>query len=552
MTWTTGTATDVKDLLDTIRADAVTHGWTVDSYVVGEGKATGLLTLTDQPLDTETVTIDTKVYTFQTTLTNFDGNVHIGATASDSLDNLIAAIVLGAGSGTDYAAAMTLHPTVIATAEAGDTMEAEAKTGGTAGNSIATTETLTDGSWGQAVLTGGVLPLEDPDVLYMHGPGPSSEDVQVNILTGVDVTGSRYWLEIRGALLYDSVSGFDMQPGVSPPTYLLMWDDTLPFWLSVTDRRIVLTLRSSLRYFSFYAGFFLPYATPVEYPYPIVVSATLGTTPPIYTETGSEIRDAVDPADDQMWVREPGGLWVEVINHGSLVSSEDNYKSHATGNYFMWPYYTGGGGTTATHLRSIKWRPPPGGPADALIVLPLEMMGDRDGDGSLGILDGVFYVPGFGVSAEQTFTLDAVRASGVLTLTGQPLNNETVVMDGKTYTFQTALTDTDGNVLIGATASDSLDNLIAAVGLWDGAGTLYAASTTIHPSMHALAGSGDTMDATAKVPGTAGNSLATTEGLTDGSWGGGTLSGGAAGDTYMIFPNVYRALFHHYYAMQEV
>lgn len=117
--------------------------------------ASGVLTLTGQPLNTETVTIDTKVYTFQTTLTNVDGNVLIGASASASLDNLIAAITLGAGAGTTYAAATTLHPTVTAAAGAGDTMDATAKVKGTGGNTIATTETLTNGSWGAATLAGG-------------------------------------------------------------------------------------------------------------------------------------------------------------------------------------------------------------------------------------------------------------------------------------------------------------------------------------------------------------------------------------------------------------
>ncbi len=126
-----------------------------DIVVPSAVAASGVLTLTGLPLDTETVTIGTKVYTFQTVLTNVDGNVLIGATASDSLDNLIAAITLGAGSGTLYAAATTLHPTVTAAAGAGDTMDATAKVDGTAGNTIATTETLTNGSWGAATLTGG-------------------------------------------------------------------------------------------------------------------------------------------------------------------------------------------------------------------------------------------------------------------------------------------------------------------------------------------------------------------------------------------------------------
>lgn len=132
------------------------HGVVGADIVVPSGvAATGILTLTGNALDTETVTIDTKTYTFQATLTDVDGNVLIGATASDSIDNLIAAITLGAGSGTLYAASTTLHPTVTAAAGAGDTMDATAKTQGTAGNTIATTETLTNGSWGAATLSGG-------------------------------------------------------------------------------------------------------------------------------------------------------------------------------------------------------------------------------------------------------------------------------------------------------------------------------------------------------------------------------------------------------------
>lgn len=121
-------------------------------------KATGTLTLSGQPTNTQTVTIDAKVYTFQTTLTNVDGNVLIGATTADSLANLEAAVMLGPGAGTAYAAAMTSHPTVTADSTP-TTLVVTAITGGTPGNSIATTETLTNGSWGGATLSGGVNPV---------------------------------------------------------------------------------------------------------------------------------------------------------------------------------------------------------------------------------------------------------------------------------------------------------------------------------------------------------------------------------------------------------
>jgi len=127
------------------------------------------------------------------------------------------------------------------------------------------------------------------------------------------------------------------------------------------------------------------------------------------------------------------------------------------------------------------------------------------------------------VTTESTAT---VRMSwGAATLTGGL--NDTITIDGKTYSFQTVLTNLDGNVLIGGSASLSIDNLIAAITLTGTPGTDYATATTLHPSVTGAAGAGDTMDATAKTPGVAGNSIATTKVAANAAWGGATLSGGA-------------------------
>ena len=114
--------------------------------------AAGTLTGTANFANTETVTLDVKTYTFQTALTNVDGNVQIGVDLATSLSNLQAAINLGAGSGTAYAAATTLHPTVYASAITATTLVATAKTQGSAGNSIASTETGANASWDAATL----------------------------------------------------------------------------------------------------------------------------------------------------------------------------------------------------------------------------------------------------------------------------------------------------------------------------------------------------------------------------------------------------------------
>jgi len=128
----------------------------------------------------------------------------------------------------------------------------------------------------------------------------------------------------------------------------------------------------------------------------------------------------------------------------------------------------------------------------------------------------------------------AAPATGILTLVGNANDAETVVIGTKTYTFKSVLVDVDGSVSIGATPADSLRNLVAAINLSVGAGTAYAASTSANQDVFAEMGLGSTMGVTALKAGTFGNTIDTTETLSGGSWGGGTLSGGLGGDVSVL------------------
>lgn len=123
-------------------------------------KASRTLAMPTNPSNTQTVTLGARTYTFQTTLTNVDGNVLIGGTAALSLANLYAAQAPGSNggvAGTNYAAATTAHSTIEASgAPSGTNLGVRAKTGGTAGNALATTTTVTGASFGGATLSGGV------------------------------------------------------------------------------------------------------------------------------------------------------------------------------------------------------------------------------------------------------------------------------------------------------------------------------------------------------------------------------------------------------------
>lgn len=124
----------------------------------GSAQATGTLTSNNTNVsDGDTVTIGTKTYTFKTTLTGVEGQVHISVTNADgSLLNLISAINHTGTPGTDYVAAAANTQVSAASSVTSHAFAVTALAAGTAGNSIATTKVATTLSWGAATLTGGV------------------------------------------------------------------------------------------------------------------------------------------------------------------------------------------------------------------------------------------------------------------------------------------------------------------------------------------------------------------------------------------------------------
>ena len=132
---------------------------------------------------------------------------------------------------------------------------------------------------------------------------------------------------------------------------------------------------------------------------------------------------------------------------------------------------------------------------------------------------------------------DLTFATQDLTFTGNATNGQTIVIGDRTYTTQTALTNSDGNVQISSDAprptEGTIDNLVAAINGAAGAGTAYAAATTRNEHVWAVKVQPEDpgVEATvlrvyAAVPGAIGNNIATTETQTNASWGGETLVGG--------------------------
>lgn len=186
------------------------------------GHSTATLTLAAQPSDADTFTMGTRVYTFQTTLTDVDGNIHIGASAAVTVLNIVDAINLGSageGVGVGYAASMTVHASVSAEDGAGDSVDFTSLIAYPQANNgnleiLPTTETGANLSFGD---TTTVHPLGCHSIKLRGLDGTGADQTELVILNGTtEVQSTKSFLRInrvhvetvgtRGGANYDDIN----------------------------------------------------------------------------------------------------------------------------------------------------------------------------------------------------------------------------------------------------------------------------------------------------------------------------------------------------------
>lgn len=124
-------------------------------------QATGTLTASGTPSDGDTVTINgyaSQTYTFRTVLSagpTIPDEVLIGGSAAQAIENLRRAINADGTEGTNYSVGTAVNVDITATDNGAGVLTATSIFYGTAMNSIATTETSANLSWGGATLAGG-------------------------------------------------------------------------------------------------------------------------------------------------------------------------------------------------------------------------------------------------------------------------------------------------------------------------------------------------------------------------------------------------------------
>ena len=133
--------------------DTITEGNIEVNMIPYLPKAEGTLTFTGVVSDTETVTIGDDTYEFDTNDSVEEGNISVDVSDGVTKEEAIVALLLAISENED---------SVITAVEGeNDDIIVTAKTGGTDGNAIASTETVTNATWGNATLENGADTLTE-------------------------------------------------------------------------------------------------------------------------------------------------------------------------------------------------------------------------------------------------------------------------------------------------------------------------------------------------------------------------------------------------------
>lgn len=204
--------------------------------------------------------------------------------------------------------------------------------------------------------------------VILKGAGLSgTEEIFVGFRTYQDVSADYYNLVAAAFTGYVPGNSFDTQPGVmlsGVPAH----NNRIDYWLTLNGQRIALAMKVGTPvYESCYVGKFLPYATPSQYPYPIICAGMLsGVTPTRFSDPSHSIPYKGNRANLRM--RFNDGVW-KVVE--------------------CWPW----------NSDPLVGRAQVRDTGSNYSALPVVL---NDANGLYGELDGIFAISGFNNAVENT------------------------------------------------------------------------------------------------------------------------------------------------------
>ena len=261
--------------------------------------------------------------------------------------------------------------------------------------------------------------------VVVAGPGLAEGDrVLVGLQLVEGLTPESNWITVWGMSgLIGSTTELRGHVNVSPTRTRMFLDrGPMTYWFIANGRRFIVIAKISTVYESLYAGFYLPYATPAQAPYPFYIggSAGDGTHDPDSWRSLSQFHRSFarsaeshsQATDACAWVFDPAGAWQKVIgsteplNNRAPVMLHPHVRPSTFMAYSQYPYTPpNNGGPLAdeacSHMGFTLGD-------SARVLTPLTLIRDNPQESVYGILDGAYAVGGVQNAAENIVTVNGV------------------------------------------------------------------------------------------------------------------------------------------------
>ncbi len=124
--------------------------------------------------------------------------------------------------------------------------------------------------------TGTPAEVRNSTEVIWKAPGLSaSEELYMGVKTYQLVSADFYNWAVSGFTGYVSSNNFETQPGTSGMVGTPLWNQAIPYWFVGNGQGVVVIAKIQNVYNSVVMGKMLPYATPAQWPYPMIIGGAL-------------------------------------------------------------------------------------------------------------------------------------------------------------------------------------------------------------------------------------------------------------------------------------
>lgn len=231
----------------------------------------------------------------------------------------------------------------------------------------------------------------------LKAPGLSgTEEIYCGFRLKRGIASDRYTLNTMMSLGYDSAATYGLQPYFKEAA-LPLWNSAIPYWLVANGQRLIVVAKVSTTYMVTYMGKFFPYATPSQYPYPVVLSSPSDIDARRWSDTTASLRSIQRP-----------GAGSYIFGHGNQWASiQDIFQSSGEA---VRAYSTAGYAHTLTGVENgvtIPYSTAPQyinqNPDGSYTLIPYVLLGSNVFGGAqvFGELDGIMWVSGHNNASEN-------------------------------------------------------------------------------------------------------------------------------------------------------